>query len=149
MSKRFLTSAQSSDVLFIVFMLLVVLSVNRVFNYIVIQQYKTLIDQKGLIETFHIGNVTAIQQFQKQYHLEYEVVRRENILKKTNPALPDINPIIIQTKPEPDVISNSIRNNLKQIRPKITINSLGLFIVFPLVFQDKTDQYIVFNRLFP
>lgn len=149
MSKHFFNSKQIYNTFLILIIILVAYSVNRIANFVITERYRNFIDTKGLIEAFDSGDPFALRQLQEQYHFEYEVIKEGKIIQKTIHWLPDVNPIIIETKPNPDVLSYDLRSLLKQIRPNIVVNTSGLFVVFPLVFENKTDQYIVFHQLIP
>lgn len=136
-------------IIHILFILVTLFAVNRLFDWFVINTYINLIDQKGFIETFNSASQNELNKLQKENGIKYLTVRNSQIVNKSDQSLPTIHPLVIQTKKNSLIIPTDYRTELKKIRPFLSLQKTGLYIGFPLVFENNTDQYIIFDKIIP
>lgn len=114
----------------------------------VLNQYAKIISNTTLIHDFRIAAPEKIAQVAAKHNVEYAQIRGTAVISSTNPLLSsNLELINIARVTHPDVMTFSTEQYLQLIEPHVILRPPMIFILFPLVFEEKKDSYIVMKKI--
>jgi hypothetical protein len=112
------------------------------------QSYLSTIHTRGLITDFHSANDTNVRKLQQKYSVEYIHIRGKYIIGRSNTLLlQNIDLIPFAVKKSRGVLPYSTVQGLEGIEPYVFLHAASLYILFPLVFDDTDDSYLIMKRI--
>lgn len=110
-------------------------------------RYVETIQTPNLIEDFRKTEEQNLPLLKKKYGIDYAQVRSGKIMEAPGINLPHIDLFTVSLVKNPLVLQNSTRESLLLTRPYVFRSLFSLYILFPLVFPEKKDGFLIIKKI--
>lgn len=110
-------------------------------------RYITLIKTPHLIEDFKTTKEQDLPLLKEKYRIDYARVRSGKIIELPKIDLPHMDLLTVSLVTNSSILQNSVRDSLLLTRPYIFRSSYSLYILFPLVFPEKKDGFLIIKKI--
>lgn len=119
------------------------------FEYYIQMRYKALVTTPSMIEDFRTKEGVDLISLKKKYNIDYAKIHNEKITETSAISLPRIDLLSISLEQNPIVLRSSLENSLLSVRPYVFSRFFSLYILFPLIYPNRPDGFLIIQKITP
>lgn len=119
------------------------------FQFYLQNRYLSLVQEPHFIEDFMRSDEMTRPLLKDKYDIDYAVLRSGRIVQMPDVRLPHLELSTVSLMKNPLVLQNTTQENLMKVRPYVFRNIFSFYLLFPLVFPEKEEAFLIIKKITP